>query len=1287
VLIGQGGRAQAAGTTCKTTAGGSGAAVYSVTVCIEAPADGAALSGPAAVSGTVAATGQSPGVQRLVFSLDGQYLLTDYQADGTGRYTFTLRTQRFVDGAHTLSAQALMRDGLTTDGAAIGVTFGNGVTQPPVNGNTFTPAPGTQPAAGAPFVLAAAGDGAGGETSETNVVNLIGSWNPNLFLYLGDVYEKGTRTEFDNWYGDAGAQGLYGRFRAITDPTVGNHEYVAGVAPGYFGYWDNAPPYYSVDTHGWHIVSLDSNSELGQTGPGSPQYDWLAADLAADTQPCTAVFFHHPRFNIGQEGSATRMDQVWALLAQRGVDIVLTGHDHTYQRWQPMDSSGAVTPAGPTQFVVGTGGHALQTFVQSDPRVAAAFSKEFGALRLELNPAGAAFRFVNVNGVTLDSGSVGCHGAPAANPDLQPPSAPAGLQAAAQSRTRVLLTWSPALDNVGVTGYDVFRDGVLIAHAGPDTTYADTTASPGTTYHYTVAARDAEQNDSAPSNQATVTTNALTVLFSDDFETEAGGLSPALWTSTSPLSVQGQQVFSGALAARAANGSPAFADHPLPAGLSDLYYRIRFKVISQAAGSTVNLMTFCGSSCSSANQLLSVYVSSSGKLYERNEVSNAVTQSTVAVAPNVWHTLQTRLVAAGASSQVTVWLDGVTVPALSVGQGLGTAAQIGLVELGDSASGHTFDAAFDEVAVDPNRIVDETAPTSPTNLAATAVSGLEIDLAWNPATDDTGVAGYDVYRDCAPGGPDPCAPLATGITGTTFADTGVSPLSSHFYVVVTRDAEGNASLPSNVASAETPVVFSDDFETGGLSRWTVVSGLTVQSANVGGGVFAARATSAGGAGQYAYKTLGAGLGELYARIRFEVLSRGSSQITLARLSTGTGTPLLTIGLSPTGRLTGQVAGGSITTSGTPVATGVWNEVQVHLLVGSPGRSDVWLNGSVVPELSAAGSFGTTPAARLQIGDDASTGHVFDIAFDDVLVDTAFIVDTEAPSAPTGLAAAAESPFAVDLSWTAAVDNVAVASYDVYRDGTLIATIGPATSYRDATAKPGTTYAYALRAADAGGNVSALSIPATVTLPVVPTGPDTVAPTPPAALVARAVSATRIDLGWQASSDNVAVTGYTVSRGGTVIASLPVSGTSYSDTSVAPATAYSYTVSAVDAAGNRSAPSAPAGATTPAAPKPPVVRPKPLAMRLLAKVPAARPAARLRIRYSIGVRARVSISVLRGKKRVSLVRQTAKRGGNSLLLRVPRRAGRYTLLVAAHPTGYVLKQVRAPLVVRVPKKTR
>src|SRR5687767_3427035 len=202
-----------AGTPC-VTSGPS----YTVTVCFTEPADGATLTGLRSVTTTVTVNGTNPGVQKLLYYLGGDYLLTDY----TAPFTFTLPTDRFVDGARTLEVEASMRDGFTTQRSSVDVTFVNGVTVPPVNTNTFTPAAGTTPAPGRPFVLAAAGDGASGRPEAQSVTDLIGSWSPNMFLYLGDVYERGTPTEFYNWYGTPDR--FYGRFRGITNPTIGNHE-------------------------------------------------------------------------------------------------------------------------------------------------------------------------------------------------------------------------------------------------------------------------------------------------------------------------------------------------------------------------------------------------------------------------------------------------------------------------------------------------------------------------------------------------------------------------------------------------------------------------------------------------------------------------------------------------------------------------------------------------------------------------------------------------------------------------------------------------------------------------------------------------------------------------------------------------------------------------------------------------------------------------------------------------------------------------------------------------------
>ena len=301
---------------------------YIVTVCIAAPAAGASLTGDATVTGTVSVTGANPGVSKMVFWLDDEYVLTDYQSP----YQFVLKTPRWVDSTRVLRAQPRMRDGVFPTEASVSVDFANGVTEPPVNTGEFTPTRGTTPSQGQPVVVATVGDGASGEANGALVTNMISGWDPNLFLYLGDVYEQGTTTEFDNWYAPST---YFGRFRAITDPVIGNHENLTEGSAGYFDYWDNPPNYYSIDVAGWHVVALDSTGTLGETRPGTAQYTWLQNDLSAHPNACTLVSFHHPAWSIGEGfegGDDVRVRPLWPLLADSGVDVVLNGHDHDYYR-------------------------------------------------------------------------------------------------------------------------------------------------------------------------------------------------------------------------------------------------------------------------------------------------------------------------------------------------------------------------------------------------------------------------------------------------------------------------------------------------------------------------------------------------------------------------------------------------------------------------------------------------------------------------------------------------------------------------------------------------------------------------------------------------------------------------------------------------------------------------------------------------------------------------------------------------------------------------------------------
>ncbi len=480
---------------------------YSVTVCITSPADGAILTGDTTVSISVSVTGTNPGTQRAVYYLDGQYLLTDF----TSPYTFVLPTAKFVDGSHTLQVQVLMRDQYTTGMSVINLAFSNGVTKPPVNTNTFTPSTGTTPAAGQPFVVAAAGDGAGGEPSASNVVALIQGWNPNLFLYLGDVYEKGSGAEFYNWYKPSN---YFGVFRSITDPVVGNHEYSGGSgAAGYFDYWDNIPHYYSYNIGAWHFIALDSTSQYGGTATTSAQYKWLQTDLRNSKSACILAYFHHPVYNIGPEGDTVSMDAIWSLLAQYGTDIVLTGHDHDYQRWVPLDGAGNPSATGITQFVVGTAGHGTQTFVRTDTRVAVAYDtalQTFGALQLQLGSAGASFSFINTQGSILDSGTIPCN---TANADTQAPTVPTGLTAVAGSAP-ANIKWNTSTDNVGVAGYTIYRNGASVATvSGAVLTYSDYSAALNTSYTYSVDAFDAAGNHSAQSSPISVATSPTETMF------------------------------------------------------------------------------------------------------------------------------------------------------------------------------------------------------------------------------------------------------------------------------------------------------------------------------------------------------------------------------------------------------------------------------------------------------------------------------------------------------------------------------------------------------------------------------------------------------------------------------------------------------------------------------------------------------------------------------------------------------------------------------------------------------
>jgi hypothetical protein len=260
------------------------------------------------------------------------------------------------------------------------------------------------------------------------------------------------------------------------------------------------------------------------------------------------------------------------------------------------------------------------------------------------------------------------------------------------------LTWTASTDDVGVTAYDIYRDGSPLTSVGAVTAYSDTTASPATTYDYQVRARDAAGNPSGFSNTATVTTPATgPALFTDGFE--SGDLSS--WTSNTGVVAQQQEVYEGSWGARATTSSPAvWAYKTLATTHTELYYRIRFKVISQGASSTVNVLKL---RTATGTALFGLFRSASGNLGYRNEVAAVSTTSATPVSVGAWHEVQVRVRINGPSGEVETWLDGVRIASLSKIENFGT-TPIGRLQIGENSTGKTYDVAFDDVAANSSFI-------------------------------------------------------------------------------------------------------------------------------------------------------------------------------------------------------------------------------------------------------------------------------------------------------------------------------------------------------------------------------------------------------------------------------------------------------------------------------------------------------------------------------------------------------------------------------------------------------
>jgi hypothetical protein len=277
---------------------------------------------------------------------------------------------------------------------------------PPVNSSPVVLAtPSSAP------VLVGAGDIADCvNPGDTGTAALLDSIPGTVFAAGDNAYENGSATQYANCYDPT-----WGRHKARTRPAPGNHEYHTAFAAPYYAYFGaNAGPaglgYYSYDLGSWHIISLNS---VKPDTVGSAQHQWLQADLAADTSRCTLAYFHHARFTSGGHGDNPVSQPLWQDLYAAGVDVIISGHAHVYERFAPQSPAGVADPArGIREFVAGTGGksHGILNRMGIHANSQVFDNTTFGVLKLTLRPGGYDWRFVPVAGGTFtDSGTDSCH--------------------------------------------------------------------------------------------------------------------------------------------------------------------------------------------------------------------------------------------------------------------------------------------------------------------------------------------------------------------------------------------------------------------------------------------------------------------------------------------------------------------------------------------------------------------------------------------------------------------------------------------------------------------------------------------------------------------------------------------------------------------------------------------------------------------------------------------------------------------------------------------------------------
>lgn len=789
--------------------------------------------------------------------------------------------------------------------------------------------------------------------------------------------------------------------------------------------------------------------------PSSPEYQWLKHDLETHPGGLKFAFWHYPMYSDNStEDSSTFLQgpgSLEGLLAANDVSIGFNGHAHMYQR-NLKPSGGIIT------YLTGGGGAKLQPIGASGCTALDAYGIGWSNSANVGSRCGSApvptsraeiFHFlkVTVNGSSVTVAPTDSLGRTfdvqtytfGSSSDTEPPTAPGNVAATARNSGTVDLTWSAATDNVGVTGYEVYRDGTPIASIGTPTSYTDSTVSPSTTYTYAVRARDATGNTSELSSDVSVTTPppSPTVTFAPTDDTyvqqtlpdQAAGSATTLQVDNSPVknillkfnvSGFGPQSITGAklrlyVTDPSARGGDFFA--------------------TQSTSWTESTVTWNTGPATTGSAIASLGAVNAGAWYDVDlsslVVDNGVVSLRVTSTSSDGANYASRSNSLGFAPQLVVSHDGTIQQPPPAPSALAASTTVGDAPVtltwtapGGTVDGYTVKRApapsgpYTSIATVPTTSASDATvlsgqtyyyvvtavrggiesspsnqasavlrPAAPSSITATAGDG-QIALAWNGAS---GATNYRVERSTQAGGP--YTAVASPV-GTGYTDMGLANGTTYYYVV--RASNSGGTSPASGEASGTPtasshtVVFSDGFETGNLSNWTTFGGLTIQSALFHSGTWAAQGNTTNGA-TYAKKQLPATYtdGSLRAHVH---LASYASQVNLLRYRTATDGSLGYLFVNTAGKLALRNDVGAVTTtSATTFTTGAWHSLELRVTInGASSSTEVWLDGSRIDDLSLTNqNWGTALIGKVQIG-EVQSGRTYNVTFDDVVFDTQVI---------------------------------------------------------------------------------------------------------------------------------------------------------------------------------------------------------------------------------------------------------------------------------------------------------